>query len=88
MSPTRSLHWRTACDCSLEEIEPSIGPFQDLLGADGSVSCWFSGAAVLLMDWLGRDEAEYRALSSISGSIVRASPAGSLKLPGLLASLL
>lgn len=36
-------------------------------GADGSVSHWFSGPAVMLMDWLGRDGPEYRALSTFSG---------------------
>lgn len=53
-----------------------------------SVSHWFSGSAVLLLDWLGRDGAGYRALFRISGSIVRVFPARSLKLAGLLAGLL
>lgn len=62
---------KTACDCSLEGIDPSVGPSQDLWGAGGSVSHWFAGPAVLLMRWLGRAGAEYRALCRIPGSVAR-----------------
>lgn len=64
---------RTACDCSLEGIEPSLGPFQDLGDAGG----------LLLTDWLGRAGAESRPFQDL-WEHCQTSPAGSLRLAGLL----